>query len=155
VEVRGFFTKALHTARLVDDPAMATMLLGPFWPEMLTTSHAKALSALLESYGEPWAGNLVAACPHGAASTTPRACICRSGSPRCRPCASLSRGPEMPGDGGSAPAAGLLEVVEHGHRAGSRPTGVKPAEGVDPAQYSWTAPQSHPGTGKGTQRRHY
>ena len=61
VEARGFFTKALRTARLVDDPALATMLLGPFRLEMLTTSHAKALSALLESYGEPWAGNLVAA----------------------------------------------------------------------------------------------
>jgi hypothetical protein len=60
-EVRGFFTKALLTARLVDDPALAYMLLGPFRLETLTTGHAKALSALLESYGEPWLGNLVAA----------------------------------------------------------------------------------------------
>jgi hypothetical protein len=61
VEARGFFTKALRTARLVDDPTLATMLLGPFRLQMLTTSHAKALSALLESYGESWAGNLVVA----------------------------------------------------------------------------------------------
>jgi hypothetical protein len=61
VEVRGFFTKALRTAHLVDDPALASMLLGPFPLEMLTTGHAKASSALLENYGEPWFGNLVAA----------------------------------------------------------------------------------------------
>jgi len=61
VEVRGFFTKALRAACLVDDPALASMLLGPFRLEALTTGHAKALSALLESYGAPWLGNLVAA----------------------------------------------------------------------------------------------
>jgi hypothetical protein len=61
VEVRGFFTKALLTARLVDDPALASMLLGPFRLETLTTGHAKALNALLESYREPWLENLVAA----------------------------------------------------------------------------------------------
>jgi hypothetical protein len=61
VKARGVFTKALRAARLVEDPALATMLLGPFRLEMLTTSHAKALSALAECYGEPWTGNLVAA----------------------------------------------------------------------------------------------
>jgi hypothetical protein len=61
VEAKGFFTKALRTARLVDEPALAAMLLRPFRLEMLTTSHAKALSALVDSYGERWAGELVAA----------------------------------------------------------------------------------------------
>jgi hypothetical protein len=61
VERRGFFAKALLTARLVDDPALASMLLGPFGLETLTTGHAKSLSALLEGYGEPWLGRLVAA----------------------------------------------------------------------------------------------
>lgn len=60
VETRGFFTKALRVARLVDDPALR-MLLGPFRTEMLTTSHAKALGSLLEGYGEAWARDLVAA----------------------------------------------------------------------------------------------
>ncbi len=61
MEARGFFTKALRTARLVDDPALAAMLLGPFRPEMLTTGHAKALSALVERYGATWAASLLAA----------------------------------------------------------------------------------------------
>jgi hypothetical protein len=61
LELRGFFTKAMQTARLLEDPALATMLLRPFRLEMLTPSHAKALSALLESYGEPWAASLVMA----------------------------------------------------------------------------------------------
>jgi hypothetical protein len=61
VEAKGFFTKALRTARLVDDPALAAMLLRPFRLEKLTTSHAKVLSALVDSYGEQWSGELVAA----------------------------------------------------------------------------------------------
>ena len=61
VERRGFFAKALLTARLVDDPAVASMLLRPFQLETLATGHAKALSALLESYGEPWMADLVTA----------------------------------------------------------------------------------------------
>jgi hypothetical protein len=59
-ESRGFFTKVLRMARLIDDPALATMLLGPFRLEVLTPSNAKALSALVECYGETWAASLVA-----------------------------------------------------------------------------------------------
>jgi hypothetical protein len=61
VEAKGFFTKALRTARLIDEPALAAVLLRPFWLEMLTTSHAKAMSALVDSYGELWAGEVVTA----------------------------------------------------------------------------------------------
>jgi hypothetical protein len=61
VEAKGFFTKALRSARLLDEPALAAVLLRPFRLEMLTTSHAKAMSALVDSYGELWAGELVAA----------------------------------------------------------------------------------------------
>lgn len=61
VTAAGFFAKALRTALLVDDPALATLLLEPFRLEQLTTGRAKALSALVERYGEPWINNLVAA----------------------------------------------------------------------------------------------
>jgi len=61
VEAKGFLAKALRTARLVDEPALAAMLLRPFRLEMLTPSHAKALSALVDAYGERWAAELVAA----------------------------------------------------------------------------------------------
>ncbi len=61
MEAKGFFTKALRTARLVDEPALAAMLLRPFRHELLATSHAKALSALVDYYGEPWAAELMAA----------------------------------------------------------------------------------------------
>jgi hypothetical protein len=61
VQAKGFFTKALRTARLVDEPALATMLLRPFRLEQLTTSHAKALTALVDCYGERSAGELAAA----------------------------------------------------------------------------------------------
>jgi hypothetical protein len=61
VETSGFFTKALRTARLVDEPALAAMLLQPFRLETLAPSHAKPLSALVDCYGEHWAGELVTA----------------------------------------------------------------------------------------------
>jgi hypothetical protein len=61
VDGRGFFTKTLRTAHLLDEPALAAMLLRPFRLEMLAASHAKALSTLVDSYGEPWAGELFAA----------------------------------------------------------------------------------------------
>ncbi len=61
VEAKGFFAKALRTARLLDEPILAAMLLRPFRLEMLTVSHAKPLSALVDSYGERWAGELVVA----------------------------------------------------------------------------------------------
>lgn len=60
-EGKGLFAKALRTARLVDDPALATMLLGPFRLELLAKSHAKAVSALVAGYGESWAAGLLAA----------------------------------------------------------------------------------------------
>ncbi|MCU4183391.1 2OG-Fe(II) oxygenase [Acidiferrimicrobium sp. IK] len=60
MEASGFFVKTLRVARLVDDPALATMLLGPFRTEMLTPGNAKALGALLAGYGEAWAKDLVA-----------------------------------------------------------------------------------------------
>ncbi|MGA2929497.1 MAG: 2OG-Fe(II) oxygenase, partial [Solirubrobacteraceae bacterium] len=61
VAAKDFFTNALRTARLVDEPAVAAMLLAPFRQELLAPSHAKALSALVASYGEPWAAQLIAA----------------------------------------------------------------------------------------------
>ncbi len=61
VQAKGFLAKALRTARLVDERALAAMLLRPFRAEMLTPSHAKALSALVDAYGERWAAELVAA----------------------------------------------------------------------------------------------
>jgi 2OG-Fe(II) oxygenase superfamily len=61
VEGTGFFAKALRTARVLDEPDLAAMLLRPFRLELLTTTHAKPLSALVDSYGEQWAGQLVAA----------------------------------------------------------------------------------------------
>jgi len=59
VEAKGLFTKALRTARLLDEPASATMLLTPFELEMLAPSHAKALGALVETYGERWTAERV------------------------------------------------------------------------------------------------
>lgn len=61
VETKGFLAKALRTARLLEEPAVAAMLLRPFRLEMLSSGHAKGLSALLDSYGERWAEELVAA----------------------------------------------------------------------------------------------
>ncbi len=59
VEARGFFGKAMRTARAVDDPAVAALLLAPFHLERLAASHATALSALVEAYGDQWACELV------------------------------------------------------------------------------------------------
>ncbi len=61
VEAKGFLTKALRTARLLESPALAAMLLRPLRLELLTTSHAKPLGALTNAYGERWIGELVAA----------------------------------------------------------------------------------------------
>jgi hypothetical protein len=61
VEAKGFFTNTLRTARLLENPAPAAMLLRPFRLELVATTHAKPLSALIDSYGERWAGELVAA----------------------------------------------------------------------------------------------
>lgn len=61
VEGRALFAKTLRAARLLDEPALAMMLLRPFRLETLTSSDAKPLSALVDSYGERWAEELVTA----------------------------------------------------------------------------------------------
>jgi hypothetical protein len=61
VETKGFLAKALRAACFLDEPALAALLLRPFAVEMLGSGHAKALSALVDSYGERWAAELVAA----------------------------------------------------------------------------------------------
>jgi len=61
VEARALFAKALRVARLLDEPALATMLLRPFRLETLTSSDAKPLSALVGSYGQRWTEELVTA----------------------------------------------------------------------------------------------
>lgn len=58
---KGFYTKALRAARVLDEPVLAAMLLRPFELEMLTTRDVKALSALVASYGEHWSEELVVA----------------------------------------------------------------------------------------------
>ncbi len=59
VATAGFLAKVLRAARLVDDPAAAAAVLGPFRLEMLAPSHAKALGALAAAYGETWTAELV------------------------------------------------------------------------------------------------
>jgi hypothetical protein len=61
VKAKGFFAKAMRTARLLEEPALAEMLLGPFQHELLTASHAKPLSALVDCYGAQWTGELMVA----------------------------------------------------------------------------------------------
>lgn len=56
----GFLTKVLRVARLLEEPALASMLLWPFRLEMLGRSHAKAFAALVDAYGVEWAAALVA-----------------------------------------------------------------------------------------------
>jgi hypothetical protein len=61
VQTKGFLAKALRTARLIEEPAVAAMLLRPFRLELLSSSHVKGLSALLDGYGERWTDELIAA----------------------------------------------------------------------------------------------
>jgi len=56
---RQFLTKALRVARALDDAALAAMVLKPFRVEMLARSHASALVAVVEGYGEGWARDLL------------------------------------------------------------------------------------------------
>ena len=56
---RDLLAKAMRVASAVDDPALAAMLLQPFPVEMLTRGRARALVALVEGYGEPWARDLL------------------------------------------------------------------------------------------------
>ncbi|HSH61103.1 MAG TPA: 2OG-Fe(II) oxygenase, partial [Acidimicrobiales bacterium] len=58
---RSLLTKALRVARALDEPALAAMLLKPFRLEMVARTHAPALVALVEGYGERWTGDLLAA----------------------------------------------------------------------------------------------
>ena len=60
VESESFLAKALRVARVIDEPQLATMLLRPFRLQTLSPSHAKALSAVAQSYGEEWAVEIVA-----------------------------------------------------------------------------------------------
>jgi hypothetical protein len=59
-EGRRFLTKALRVARSLDDAALAAMLLNPFRVEMLARSHAPALVALVDAYGDGWTRELLA-----------------------------------------------------------------------------------------------
>lgn len=57
---RGILAKAMRVARALDQPTLAAGLLEPFRVELLARSHAPALVALVEGYGEPWARDLLA-----------------------------------------------------------------------------------------------
>ncbi|MGH9182284.1 MAG: 2OG-Fe(II) oxygenase [Acidimicrobiales bacterium] len=57
---RGFVTKALRVAKVLDDPALAAMLVGPFPVTRLTRSQATALVALADCYGDSWTADRVA-----------------------------------------------------------------------------------------------
>ena len=59
-QAKGFLAKALRVARIIDEPQLATMLLRPFSLQTLSANHAKALGALVGSYGDEWAAELVA-----------------------------------------------------------------------------------------------
>jgi hypothetical protein len=60
VESRSLLAKALRVAKVIDDPQLATMLLRPFRLQMLSATHAEALSTLVGLYGVEWAAELVA-----------------------------------------------------------------------------------------------
>jgi hypothetical protein len=59
VDSKGFFTKVMRTARLLEEPSTAALLLQPFSKERLAPNHAKAMSGLIEVYGEQWAADLI------------------------------------------------------------------------------------------------
>jgi hypothetical protein len=61
VEGKALFAKTLRAARHLDEPDLAMALLTPFQLETLTSSDAKPLSALVDSYGRSWAEELVTA----------------------------------------------------------------------------------------------
>ena len=61
VEAPGVFGTALATAALLEEPALAVMLLGPFRLEMLTAARAAAMCTLVERYGTSWVETLVEA----------------------------------------------------------------------------------------------
>ena len=52
--------RALLVAHGLDDPRLATMLLRPFRPELLTPADAPVLAAVAERYGEGWMSELLA-----------------------------------------------------------------------------------------------
>jgi hypothetical protein len=55
----AFLSEALRVAHGLDEPATAAMLLKPFRVERLTRRHAAGLTALVERYGEGWAGDVL------------------------------------------------------------------------------------------------
>jgi hypothetical protein len=55
----SMFAKAMRTARLLGEPALAAMLLRPFGLHHLAPSHAKPLSALAAEYGVEWTTDLI------------------------------------------------------------------------------------------------
>src|SRR5664280_2669155 len=52
--------RALLVAHGLDDPRLATMLLRPFRPELLTPADAPVLAAVADRYGEGWMSELLA-----------------------------------------------------------------------------------------------
>lgn len=58
---RDFLGKAMRVAGGLAEPALAAMLLEPFRVEMLGRTHARALVALVDGYGERWAHDLLLA----------------------------------------------------------------------------------------------
>lgn len=58
---KGLLIKALRVARALDEPTLAAVVLDPFRLELVVTSHARPLVALVERYGERWACELVGA----------------------------------------------------------------------------------------------
>jgi hypothetical protein len=54
-----WLTRALGTARLLQDPEIAAMLLAPFDIRHLRAEHVTPLVAAAEAYGPAWAGQLV------------------------------------------------------------------------------------------------
>ncbi|MGH9282529.1 MAG: 2OG-Fe(II) oxygenase, partial [Acidimicrobiales bacterium] len=56
---RGLPVKVLRVARALDEPVLASMLVTPLGVEVLTRSHAPALVALVDAYGEDWAQGLL------------------------------------------------------------------------------------------------
>jgi hypothetical protein len=58
-QTRGSFKKALRVARLLNESALATTLLAPWRMEAVSHVDARAVAALVETYGEEWAAGLI------------------------------------------------------------------------------------------------